>query len=256
MTLLEAQDLAARGDVGAMMALANYYSKDTSNEDSIDIAFEYYQQAAEAGEPTAISMMAETSYRTASNMLLLLEQFGRDDDAIRSIEDAHKWTQKLVQTMDELGIHGDAANSANDLYIDSIVWLSSIYCLDNNFSSMKRITEDVSHPIAQALYGRALYELAGPNDEMETAFRFMRSAMHYSFWADKYSKPKFLEILRTTTGSILSSMYRVLYQDIDAAYNVTEMMLRNTKDPDLRSALQEDISCYKKTIFGGYKYIG
>lgn len=51
MTLEEAKTLAEQGNVGAMMALADFFSKKENDDDAIDIAFHYYELAANAGEP-------------------------------------------------------------------------------------------------------------------------------------------------------------------------------------------------------------
>ena len=63
-------------------------------------------------------------------------------------------------------------------------------------------------------------------------------------------------MLRATIGMMLSAAYRVYDNNLDAAYNVLATMLNNVKDTELRKILQNDIARYKKTLFGGYKYIG
>ena len=47
MTLEEAKTLADQGNINAMVALGDYYSKQ-DDEDATDIAYQYYERAAEA----------------------------------------------------------------------------------------------------------------------------------------------------------------------------------------------------------------
>lgn len=255
MTLEEARARAEAGEVSAMMALGNYYSNNQDSEDSINIAYEWYQKAAEAGDSDAILKMAEYSYRLASAMLPFLDQRGADKDLVQIMENSYKWTKKLVQSMSKLGIRGDALNDAAEFYIDSIVWLSSVYSLGKNYAGIKQITEGVPLPAAQALYGFALYELGGTENELNTALGYLEAAMHPDFWSNNYGGSLVIEMLKGGAASTLSAMYRVLRRDNKAAHDALATCLKFTTNPDLRTALQEDMSHYKKALFGGYKYV-
>lgn len=79
MTLEEAKTLAEQGNVGAMMALADFFSKKENDDDAIDIALHYYELAANAGEPQAILRMAQTSSMTAGFAFSMIENEGRID---------------------------------------------------------------------------------------------------------------------------------------------------------------------------------
>ena len=72
MTVSEAKALAERGDTGAMMALAEYYSKEEGDEAS-DMAWHYYELAANAGETDAIVKMAQTSSMMAATVFSMIE---------------------------------------------------------------------------------------------------------------------------------------------------------------------------------------
>ena len=255
MTLDEARARADAGEVSAMMALGNYYANDKSSEDSINIAYEWYQKAAEAGDSDAILKMAKSSYEFASAMLPFLDQGGTYKDMVRIMENSHKWTKKLVQNMSEMGIQGSALNDVTEFYTDSIVWLSAVYSLDKNYTGIKQITEMVSFPAVRALYGFALYELGSTDNELNTAFVFLEAAMHPDFWSNNYGGSLAIEMLRGGAAATLSAMYRVLRRDNNAARDALATCLKYTTNPELRAALQEDMSHYKKTIFGGYRYV-
>ena len=253
MTLEEAKKLADNGNVQAMLALAKFYDQQDADEESVDLAKHYYCCAAEAGDPTAIRVLAQSSHTTAKAMMALPGSFSH---LLPCFEDAYKWNKALFELCNQLNIQGEAAKNILEFYLDSIVWLSAAYNMDDNYAEIKRITDGVNHPVAKAIHGMALHELANTNAEIATAFDFLKNAMHPSFWDKKYSDPGTLEVLQVTVGMMLSTGYRVYYNNLDAAYNVLATMLDHVKDTYLREVLQKNIAQYKKTLFGGYKYIG
>lgn len=253
MTLEEAKKLADNGNVQAMLALAKFYDQQDDDEESGDLAKHYYCCAAEAGDPTAIRVLAQSSHTTAKAMMALSGSFSH---LIPCFEDAHKWTKALFEYCNQLNIQGEAAEYAFEFYLDAIVWLSAAYNMDDNYAEIKRITDGIDHPVAKAIRGMALHELANTNAEIATAFDLLKNAMHPSFWDKKYSDPDTLEVLQVTVGMMLSAGYRVYHNNLDAAYNVLTTMLGHVKDSDLREVLQKDLARYKKTLFDGFKYIG
>lgn len=252
MTLEEAKKLADNGNVQAMLALAKFYDQQDDNEESGDLAKHYYCCAAEAGDLSAIRVLAQSSHTAAKAMMALPGSFSH---LLPCFEDAYKWNKALFELCNQLNIQGEAAEYAFEFYLDAIVWLSAAYNMDDNYAEIKRITDGVDHPVAKAIHGMALHELANTNAEIVTAFDFLKNAMHSSFWEKKYATPDTLEVLQATVGMALSTGYRVYYNNLEAAYNVLAMMLGHLNDADLREVVQKHISRYKKTLFGGLKYI-
>ena len=252
MTLEDAKKLADTGNVQAMLALAKFYDQQDDDEEACDLAKHYWCCAAEAGDSSAIRVLAVASHTTAKAMMALRGSFSH---LLPSFEDAYKWNKALFELCSQLNIQGEATEYAFEFYLDAIVWLSAAYNMDDNYLEIKRITDGVNHPVSKAIHGLALHELANTNAEIATAFDFLENAMHPSFWDKKYSTPVTLEILQATVGMALSTGYRVYYNNLEAAYNVLAMMLEHLKDADLRAVVQKNISRYKKTLFGGLKYI-
>lgn len=252
MTLEEVKKLADNGNVQAMLALAKFYDQQ-NDEESGDLAKQYYCRAAEAGDLTAIRVLAQSSHMAVKFMM---DQPGSFSCLLPYFEDAYKWNKALSEHCSQLNVQRDAVEYAFEFYLDTIVWLSAVYNMDDNYAGIKRITDGVDHPVAKAIRGMALHELANTNAEIETAFDLLKNAMQPSFWDKKYSAPDTLEVLQVTVGMMLSTGYRVYYNNLDAAYNVLATMLGHVKDADLREVLQKNIARYKKTLFGGYKYIG
>ena len=255
MTLEEAKIRAEYGDTNAMMALAKHYFKDADNDKSYELACMYQERAAEAGDPNALTQLAQSSQLVAKAALQFLEQCGNSETITHDLENALKWTSKLLHNIQNNNIHGEAEQFAFEVYLDSIYWLSAVYCLEENYVGILHITKGISSPIAQALHGLALFQLSKTNAEMNQSFAYLKNILDPIVWSDKFGTTQTLELLRVETGLALSQMH-LNYKDADSAYNTLSTMLQNTKDFELRNTIQKNMSRYRKTLFGGYKYIG
>jgi len=142
----------------------------------------------------------------------------------------------------------------NHLDLDSIVWLSAAYNMGDIYAEIKQITDGVSHPVAKAIYGMAVCELAEENEaEIDASFELLKNAMHPSFWDEKYAAFDTIEVLQVTVGMLLSVSYRVRY-NMEAARDVLVAMLEHIKDVDLRQVVQKELAKYKKNWLGDYRY--
>ena len=255
MTLEEAKIRADYGDTDAMMALAKHYFKDSDNDESYELGCMYQERAAEAGDPNALTQLVQSSQVLVKTAFLFLEQHGNNESIIHDVENAHKWASKLLHIIRQNNIHGESEKFAFEVYIDSIYWLSAVYCLEENYAGILQITKGISSPVAQALHGLALFHQSKTNAEMNQSFAYLKSILNPIVWSDKYGTNQTLELLRVETGLALSQMH-LTYKDADSAYNTLSTMLQKTKNSELRNVLQKNMSRYRKTLFGGYKYIG
>lgn len=257
MTLEEAKILAEQGNTDAMMALVQYYMEDKDSDESYALAYMYQERAAEAGDANAIVQLAQASHAHAKFMLLMVESAGKNENTIEAFEKCHKWSRKLMQTVKHLNIDGETVQFSTEIYLDSIFWLSAMYCLDENYADILEITKDVPYPIAQALHGMALFTLTTEPtiESSKQQLVLLKNAMHPSFWSEKYAETQTLEILRMETGLSLSHLLRV-WEDADSAYSALSDMQANTKDPEVKNLFLKEMFKYRKTLLGKYKYIG
>ena len=240
MTLEEAKILAEQGSTDAMMALFKYYMEDKDNDESYALACMYQERAAEAGNADAIVQLAHASHIHAKFMLSMVESMGKDENTTEALEKCHKWSRKLIQTVKQLNIHGETEQFSIECYLDSIFWLSAIYCLDENYAGILQITKDVPYPVAQALHGMALFTLTTEHtiESGKRTLTLLKNTMHPSFWFEKYAETQTLEILRMETGLSLSHMLRIL-ENADSAYAALSDMLANTKDPAVKDIFRK-----------------
>jgi len=252
MTLEEAKILADRGNIEAMLALASFYDQQIDDDyEAGDLAKHYYCRAAEAGDLSAIALLTRASHTVTKTMMETGAPFGL---LLPQFEEAYKWANALVKHCDQHNIKGELAEEAYDFYLDSIVWLSAAYNMGDNYAEIKQITDGVSHPVAKAIYGMAVCELAEENEaEIDASFELLKNAMHPSFWDEKYAAFDTIEVLQVTVGMLLSVSYRVRY-NMEAARDVLVAMLEHIKDVDLRQVVQKELAKYKKNWLGDYRY--
>lgn len=257
MTLEEAKAQAEQGDVEAMMALADYYySKVENDEDAIDIAYHYYELAANNGESQAILKMAQISGMIADSIFQMIESQGRDESWDEEIEKAYKWAKKLDDTTQRLNINNkDAIEFVNDNLLLATSRLATLYYCDNKYDDVVRITKDINHPYAQSVYGLAAYQLANTDSEIVEAFNALKNAENDLCWREEY-QTKISQVLLIEAASYLSALYRVISHDVDSSYRVLKYIASHAIDESMQQAVREDMAKhFKKKLFGGYTYV-
>ena len=249
MTVSEAKALAERGDTGAMMALAEYYSKEEGDEAS-DMAWHYYELAANAGETDAIVKMAQTSSMMVP--VTVKESITLDAD----MEKAYHWAKKLDESVRRLNVRdSDTLEFVNDNLILALSRVVTLYYLDERYDDMIRATKDTNHPYAQAMYGLALFK-SDADAEVKRAFDLLKNIENDLCWKKEF-QTKFGQILLIEAASYLSAMYRIFDHDANSAYRVKACIVSHSIDESIRSDVREDMaSNFKKSLFGGYIYIG
>lgn len=256
MTIEEAKALAEHGDVRAMMALADCLSKEENNEEATNEALHYYELAANVGEPQAILKMAQTSSVMADVAFSVIESGKRIDLMDADIEKAYHWAKRLDETIRSLNIKGnDTVNFVKENLLKAISRLAILDYCDKEYESVVRITRNVNHPYAQAIYGLALYQLANTNSEIEAAFDALKNIESDLCWKKEY-QTKFGQILLVEAATYLSALFRVIYHDVDSAYRIMSCVATHSIDESIRQDIREDISKhFKKKLLGGYTYI-
>lgn len=257
MTLEETKRLADNGDVGAMMALAEYYVGQKDNdENAVDMAFEYYERAAMAGNVSASLTMERVSRPLAKKALKDLESVGPADFLLMAIEKYHKWSSTLLNNVQQRNSSDETKEFAYKAYLDSVVWQSTVYFYEDDFDGILRVTENIDAPVTKALRGMAMFKLAETDAELETAFAFLKNAEHYSFWEKNYMSYGLTEAVMIETANILCNIYRIIHKDINAAYNILSTMHANANSAEMKAELREKLSKYRRNRHGRYEYIG
>jgi TPR repeat protein len=256
MTLEEAKVQAEQGNIEAMMALADYYSKVENDEDAIDIAFHYYELAANYGNPQAIIKMAQSSSMAADAIFPMIESLGRDDSWYEAIEKAYKWAKKFDDITQSLNINNrDTIELTKDNLLLATSRLATLYYCDKKYDDVVRITKDISHPYTQSVYGLAAYQLANTDSEIVEAFNALKNIENDLCWRKEY-QTKLSQILLIEAASYLGALYRIISHDVDSAYRVMEYVASHAIDESMQQAVREDMAKhFKKKLFGGYTYV-
>lgn len=257
MDIEETKMLAQQGSVDAMMALAEHYAMNKDDEDSVEVAFRYYELAANAGEPSAILKMARKSNLTAGAFFTMLEHIGRDEGMIKNIEEAYRWAYKLVEAVRRINSASkETVSFAEDNLLSAISRLSAVYYYDKKYDDMVRISKDVDHPYAQVIYGLALFELAETDEECARATPFLKNLENAACWKEDYQTAKFSQVVLAKAATYLSILYRLIYHNIDASRAALMLIVNFSQNEMLRDQAKEDVAeHYKKKLLGGYSYV-
>lgn len=254
MTLEEAKTLADQGNATAMAALGDYYSKQ-DDEDAMDIAYQYYERAAEAGEWNSTVNMAQTTDKVAAFTFAVIEDGKRLTSMDAEIEKAFYWARKFDSLARSLNKSQDVQEFAEENLVTAVSRLGTLYYFDEKYKDLARITKDIQHPYAQTLYGLALFQLSDSDSELAESFRALRNVENEVCWKNEL-QGKFSRMLPVEAGLYLSGMYRVQEKDIDSAYRVLNMIVSRTIDDSVRQDVREKMaSHFRKKLFGGYTYI-
>lgn len=254
MTLEEAKTLADQGNINAMVALGDYYSKQ-EDEDAMEIAFQYYERAAEGGDWNSTVKMAQTTSQVAAVMFAMIEDGKHFTSMDADFEKAFYWASKLDNLVRSLNINPDVQEFVEENLLTAVSRLGTLYYFDEKYKDLARITVDIEHPYAQALYGLALFQLSDSDSEVADAFRALRNVENEACWK-KELQGKFSRMLPVEAGLHLSAMYRILENDIDSAYRVLDMIASRTVDESIRQDVRGKMaSHFRKKLFGGYAYI-
>ena len=254
MTLEEAKTLADQGNINAMAALGDYYSKQ-DDEDAVDIAYQYYERAAEGGDWNSTVNMAQSTDRAASFAFAMIEEGKRLTSMDADIEKAFYWAGKFDSLARSLNKSPDVLELAEENLLTAVSRLGTLYYFDEKYKDLARITKDIKYPYAQALYGLALFQLSDSDSELTDAFRALRNVENEACWKNEL-QGKFSRMLPVQAGLHLSAMYRILEKDIDSAYRVLDMIASRTIDDSVRQDVREEMaSHFRKKLFGGYAYI-
>ena len=259
MTLEDVKELANRGNVNAMMALAETYLS-TENEKDRETAFHYYELAAEAGNLNACLKMAQVSELTANAVFAMTDTLGHGGDTLRYLEKAYHWASLLegsVRSMRKSGLQDNHYDYIRDKLIVAISRLATFYYMEKRYDDIVNITKDVDHPYAKAVCGLALFEIAESDDEVGRTFPFLKHIENDACWKEDFQSTKYSQILPVLAASNLSTIYRVLKGNTDASYAALKKIVDFSRSEELRKNAQEDLdNHYRKKMFGGYSWVG
>lgn len=254
MTLEEAKTLADQGNVTAMAALGDYYSKQ-DDEDAMDIAYQYYERAAEGGDWNSTVNMAQSTDRVASFTFAMIEQGKCFASMDADIKKAFYWAGKFDSLARSLNKSPDVLEFAEENLLTAAMRLGTLYYYDEKYGDLVRITKNIKHPYAQALYGLGLGKMANAADEYTEAFKALRNIENEVCWKKEY-QGNASQMLLVEGAMLLSVFYRILGNDVDSAYRVMDMIVSRTIDDTVRQDVRENMAAhFRKKLFGGYTYI-
>ena len=245
MTLKEVEKLAENGDVKAMMALADYYSK-LEDENGDEVAFKYYELAANAGEPNALIKMVQTSSQTADAVMSMIDSGGKIPSMDEPIEKAYRWALKLKYVVSKMGVSDkNTLEFVDDKLLKALSRLATLYYFDKKYTELIDVTQNIDAPYAQAVHGLAIYQIAETGSDLTKAFHCLKNIENSACWKKEY-QTKYGQILLVEAAMFLSGLYRAINNDVDSAYRAMSLILDYSVNESMRENVKEDIAAISK----------
>lgn len=253
MTISEIKALAEGGDVQAMMALGEHYY-DKYQEDDFPLAAEkslpWYEMAGMHGDVEG----ASRCMILGSAQVLMAKEAG-DFDQMR--EHAAYFSKVSTQYMDIDDLVASSAYEEIGKCMDVCLYAFAVSCyLNEKFAvaanGLDAIKEDSEYyGMAQVLKGICLSDM---DKDLEGAecLTILGNDMNSLLPSAHDSVDE--EILER--GTLYFALYlRMLERKTDAAYELINRALDVIDDEQVRAILLDELTHYKKKLFGGYKYV-
>lgn len=256
MTINEAIVEANSGNVEAMLAVADFYAKSEELGNGMEMALQWYEKAAETGNVYGMEMAGITYMISASTSLAI----GAFADSLEEWNRAFEKFHLLVQ------YEGYSLEKKRDIKKKAQQCIyKTIYCnvLLKRYEDALYILERISFKNVSKemmLKGICLYHMAEETENYEEVYDILRYFESKSALSCLKDASNELEEMILSEGYIaLSLFYRIgiagVERDIDRAYSLLSMVADKIKGKMADEFIQEELSHYKKKLFGGYKYI-
>lgn len=258
MTIEEAIQLAENGDIGAMMALGQYYVQQNTG-DGISKAAEWYEAAAKQNVVQAMHMTVLCKNMLAYAGLQIAEhdEFGAKF-AMDDWKEVYDWAAKELKCINS-EVEGaekvDVDDALKNFTDASYFYALTCYWADQ-FSLVTALLSDFEDTRSKILYGAALIQLAESNTQMTNAVRLLTPIIKDTAYAAA-DKAIWEEDVYALTALQLSMLYKNngSQSDLELAVSLLTFVLRAVKNENNSTIIRQELNRYQKKLFGGYKYV-
>lgn len=255
MNINELLETAKLGDMYAIEQVACYYLDNNNDSEAVKWFIALYEK----GHLPAITMIM-----SIKNLLAYAEsQIDGIREAVNSFEDAYKWAT-LGKADLELGKFGDDEDINIDIlteYEIAAYNLATSYFLRREYMKAKGVAAKINSTRGEILYGLITYQNSSTTQELFEGFNYMQIIENNVDYG-MVEKDEWEEFIYTHASIYISMIYRQglpehsVYANTDKAVNVLNFANTYVKREVHKKYIAEELSLYKKKLFGGYKYIG
>lgn len=261
MTIQQALAEARRGNVQAMLQVADFYFRKMNQEDDhytdyLKLGLEWYEKAAQTGDAYALEMTS-LGYAVFAEISI---QIGAYEDSLREWTQAYRYALPLVSYP---GYPQARRRQMHDQVTKSLY--KAAYCnyLLHRYNKAANILEKMSlQPCSKEmlLKGICLFEVAEQEIDFEMAYKALGDfASPETFDCIRNAVDDLEEMVLAKGYMFLSMYYRTglvgVTRDMNKAYSILSMVSDEVTGDMAWNVIQVELSHYKRKLFGGYQYI-
>lgn len=261
MTIQQALTEARRGNVQAMLQVADFYSRKMNQEDghyadNLSLALEWYEKAAQTGDVYALEM-------TSSGYTIFAEisiQIGAYEDSLREWTQVYKYTLPLVKYP---GYSREKRQQMHEQVMKSMYKIAYCNYLLHRFDAAIDILEKMSpepYTKEMLLKGISQFEVAEQIIDFEIAYEALGELEVQEMYDCIHNAVDDLEEMVFAKGYMfLSIYYRTglagVPRDINMAHSILSMVSDEVTGEMAWNVIQGELEHYRRKLFGGYQYV-
>lgn len=253
MTIEEAIQKAENNDVGAMIALGDYFSREEKDNEQ---AVKWYEMAARHKDVYAIHMTVLLKLISAHSGMLVAKQveFGVEF-AMEEWKSVYEWLAEELECINN-NVPGTERLKIEDS-IEKFKEASYNYALCcyflGDYATASALISDFDDTPSVILYGSCLIQLGETNQDMANAVKTLSPVICDREYVAA-AKSALEEDAYSITGILLSRLHQ-LAGDMESAVELLTFMSNAVRRDNNKQAISKERNRYQKKLFGGYKYV-
>lgn len=253
MTIEEAIQKAENDDVGAMIALGDFYFQEEKDNEQ---AVKWYEMAAKHKVVYAIHMTVLLKLISAQAAMLIAKQVEYGVQfAMEDWKSVYEWLAEELECINN-NVPGSESLKIEDS-IEKFKEASYNYALCcyflGDYATASALISDFDNTPSIILYGSCLIQLGENGKDMANAIKTLTPVICDREYVAA-SKSALEEDAYRIAGIMLSRLHRIA-GNMEPAVELLTFMSNAVRRDNNKQAISDELSHYQKKLFGGYKYV-
>ena len=262
MTLEEAKELAAQGDLGAVCSLGDYYM---SEQQDMEEAEKWYEIAAKQNVFYAVHQLVGVERMKALAALMIADREEIEYGWYFAGQDWQKlydWSLREIN-MINASVPGSEKVDTDKVFKDlkdTTYHLALCNYQQENEQQVVSLLRGMDETRAKVLYSLAIFDTAETEQDYEYAYELFKSVIADWNYA-RATKSRHEEAIYVIVVITLAGFYREglgergAVPNIEKAVNVLTTIQQTLENKKAKMIMDAELQHYQKKMFGGYKYV-
>ncbi|MBR3816479.1 MAG: hypothetical protein IKJ27_07115 [Clostridia bacterium] len=244
--------LADKGDLKAIIDIAQYYVDNNKMVDALD----WWKRAYHLGHISSITVICHIQKLCAIAVIDMAGLKSAEDE----LKELYQWTKLQQKHLKngEISIKEDSSVLEFASYK-----LATIYYSQNNYKQVFSLSDDLNLSLrSQLLLGNTYFK----NELYSAAYNLLAKLENNSTYAQKIKEIKDRDDYEIFSYCVathyLAGIYRIglpsihISSDLNKSHSILSFALPYVSDSAYSEVITEELAKFQKKLFGGYKYIG